>query len=425
MDSLDARLRRFRKHMHSAARLLNPVRILTGLEKLQHMELLELELEFIRTHMSAYLGNGVSLTHLLDETPIFVNSGDWGPPANFINGGRYEDEVLAVLLSFVRPETIFVDVGANIGFYALQIAQRVKAEGRVHAFEPHPKLRELISRSTHLNGLRNVIKLHPYGLSDVNATRVFGYPLGHLGGGGLHAGGAQQKDDMLLHVKRMDDLFDESFSCDLMKIDVEGHEPYVFRGMERILKNSPHLKIVFENLETTQPGPKKELESFLRQSGLRLYGTDGDARLRPLADGGLPDYDGYVLAGPEQEIGPNLNRRRLVIHPQHLYAGGGVTEQSRERLTARGNAREVLFYGPYWFLARGGWRLRVDGDLGNGIELSLASRTRAVIEKFKMTNKDREKYFTSDRDLVHFECVGRARRNGTEVSIERIELARP
>ncbi len=424
METMQDRLKRARQTARSVARHLNPVGIFRGLFKLQSVELLELELEFIRTHMSTYLGNGVSLTHLLDETPIFVNSSDYGPPANFINGGRYEDEVLAVLLSFVRDDTVFVDVGANVGFYALQIAQRVKGHGKVHAFEPHPRLRDLVKRSMHLNGLRDTIKLHPYGLSDANAARVFAYPLGHLGGGGLHAENAQQKDEMLLHVRRMDDVFDEGFSCDLMKIDVEGHELFVFRGMERILKRSPKLKIVFENLESADAAPKRELEALLRQCGLSLYAIGGDACLQLLPEGALLDFDGYVLAALASEVGFDLCRRRLTIYPRQLHAGA-ADEQSSERLVAHGDARDVLFYGPYWFLARGGWRLRVEGDLGSGINLSIVTRSRVVLEKFKLTNTDREKYFTTERDLVHFECVGRARRNGTRVAIERIELARP
>jgi hypothetical protein len=50
---------------------------------------------------------------------MFVNCNDFGCPVNLINGGRYEEENLEVLLSFVTPDTVFIDVGANVGFYAL------------------------------------------------------------------------------------------------------------------------------------------------------------------------------------------------------------------------------------------------------------------------------------------------------------------
>ncbi len=43
-------------------------------------------------------------------------------------------------MSFVRDDTVFLDIGANLGFYSLKVAQRNKLHGKIHAFEPHPTL---------------------------------------------------------------------------------------------------------------------------------------------------------------------------------------------------------------------------------------------------------------------------------------------
>ena len=67
----------------------------------------------------------------------------------------------------------------------------------------------------------------------------------------------------------------------------------------------------------------------------------------------------------------------------------------------------------------------MEGDLAVGINLSVVTRSRVVVERFKTTNKGREKCFITERDPVQLGCVGRARRHGTEVAIEQIELARP
>src|SRR5439155_22584033 len=60
------------------------------------------DLDFVRTHLSSYLGDGVALTYLVDATPIYINSDDCGGPSNLLDGGRYEEQNLEVLLSFVK-----------------------------------------------------------------------------------------------------------------------------------------------------------------------------------------------------------------------------------------------------------------------------------------------------------------------------------
>src|SRR5207237_10838503 len=105
-----------------------------------------LQLDFVRTRVGCYVGDGVALTYLVDETPIFVNANDMGGPFNLLNGGRYEEVNLDLVLSFVRPDTVFLDIGANIGFYAVQVARRLDRSGKVHAFEPHPQLGRLLRR---------------------------------------------------------------------------------------------------------------------------------------------------------------------------------------------------------------------------------------------------------------------------------------
>ena len=64
-----------------------------------------LGLDFVRTQTSCYVGDGIVLLSHKDEMPIFVNSNDMGGPFNLMNGGRYEEENLAVLLSFIQKMT--------------------------------------------------------------------------------------------------------------------------------------------------------------------------------------------------------------------------------------------------------------------------------------------------------------------------------
>jgi FkbM family methyltransferase len=387
------------------------------------LELMALEIEYLRNHQGTYLGDGIVLTHLRDGTPIFVNANDYGPPINYINGGHYEDEILAVLLSFVRDDTVFLDIGANLGFYALQIGHRVKTGGRVLAFEPHPLVFDLMKRSRHLNGLTKIIDLHPYGLSDRDETLEFFYPPHHIGGGGLHPEASEPYETMQLPVKRLDDVVGDDFTCDLVKIDAEGHELFILQGMAKLIARAPALKILFENFLEKDDVPKTDVEHLLRSTGMTLYAVGGDAVLRPLAEGALTTFDGYVLAARAEAIGEALDRRRFSAYPAQLRSNSAI-RHDRERLIASGEAGHTLFFGPYWLLPRGHWRLRLEGDLGSGIALTLATRGGIAVHEFTLNNQRREARFAAGHDLMQFECVGRALADGCRAEIERIDFFR-
>jgi len=148
----------------------------------RRLDRLQNDMDFVKNHMSSYLGDGTGLTHLIDETPIYINTNDFGCPANFINGGRYEEDYLFVLASFRTPSSVFLDIGANLGVFSLRMAPLVR-NGRIFAFEPNPSIRELLMRSVHLNGLGALISIQPVGASDTDRRLVLSVPQGHAGGG--------------------------------------------------------------------------------------------------------------------------------------------------------------------------------------------------------------------------------------------------
>ena len=174
-------------------------------------------------------------------------------------------------MSFVRPETVFLDLGANVGIFSLQVGRRVKGLGKVHAFEPQKQLSDLLRRSAVLNGLGEIeragtIKTHAVGVSDRNGRMGFVIPEGHLGGGHMK----ETRADQTVSVVRLDDFFGSDFTCDLIKMDVEGHELPALLGMEKILAASSHVKVLFEKLGRHQ-GYETDIESFFGKLGFNFY----------------------------------------------------------------------------------------------------------------------------------------------------------
>lgn len=80
-----------------------------------------------------------------------------------------------ILNSLSRGDT-FIDVGANVGFFAMLGALRVGPTGKVFASEPNPQNCELISQSAAANGFENIISLHNVAVDAAKGEILFTKP---------------------------------------------------------------------------------------------------------------------------------------------------------------------------------------------------------------------------------------------------------
>jgi FkbM family methyltransferase len=81
----------------------------------------------------------------------------------------FDPEVLAFLGSALKPGFVFIDIGANVGTYALFVARRTGPPARVLAVEPHPEARKRLACNLELNGL-DWVETVPVALSDAPGT---------------------------------------------------------------------------------------------------------------------------------------------------------------------------------------------------------------------------------------------------------------
>ena len=126
---------------------------------------------------------------------------------------------------------------------------------------------------------------------------------------------SELKDAKTIWVVRFDGFFAEDFTCDLVKVDVEGHELQALQGMERICTNSRRVKILFENMGVGQ-NRGQSIEFFLEKLNFNIYGVSGGATLVPLKKDELAQWNGYIFAGKvgDPDLG-ELNRRRFLSIP--------------------------------------------------------------------------------------------------------------
>lgn len=149
---------------------------------------------------------------------------------------KHEVNYLTELLGHLRPTNI-LDIGANIGNHALPFSLHAK---NVWCFEPNPQVFEILSKNIELNGSTN-IKAIPAGLSDRNATTTLHVDLsGNIGASTLvdkNQFHGVKYEDKLVEVIVGDEWVTENIATkiDFIKIDVEGHEYNVLKGLKSTL----------------------------------------------------------------------------------------------------------------------------------------------------------------------------------------------
>lgn len=181
---------------------------------------------------------------------------------------RYARPALApVLDAALGRGSVFADVGANLGLYTLWAARCVCAEGRVHAFEPVPDVRECLRRNVELNSFDCVeIVAAAVGaeMGSVTLNRV-------EGGSGrtsryVHAAAGSVEAPVIT----LDAYFRGRRPPELLKIDVEGMELQVLLGSQGLLASERAPAVVFEagaELLAAAGTAYAELQGLLERAG--------------------------------------------------------------------------------------------------------------------------------------------------------------
>jgi FkbM family methyltransferase len=174
----------------------------------------------------------------------------------------------------VRPGMTVLDVGANVGLYALYFSQLVGASGSVYAFEPDPALCAALLRGRE-RAARENLHIYPLALGDQPGQHRLHRSWFNSGDNRvLAAAGPHAADAPEITVARGDDLLTHVAALDFIKLDVQGWELHVLRGLRATLARSPAVRIFLEywpaGLRAAGSDPA-DLIALLQGRGLTLH----------------------------------------------------------------------------------------------------------------------------------------------------------
>ena len=175
-----------------------------------------------------------------DAGPLWFQASDGVMLPYVTQNHTWDPDVGGLLTALVHPGATFVDIGANVGYFSRLIATRC-APSAIHAFEPHPDLVDVLSLNVW--GLTPAVTVWPVALGDGNGTVTLESAEHNIGDTRVFAASTGPAS-MIAAVARLDDLL--SGPVDVVKIDVQGFETEVLRGMQRVIVDNPTIKIAVE-----------------------------------------------------------------------------------------------------------------------------------------------------------------------------------
>jgi FkbM family methyltransferase len=160
-------------------------------------------------------------------------------------GEMFDAHILGVLRELLAPNSVFVDIGANIGWFTVIGSRLVGKGGRVFAIEPDHNNLRLLHRNIKSNECRNVT-VFPVAAGDAVRSAYLFRSAENQGDHRLEIN-STRFDRLKVRVRPVDVLLiDKVKQIDMVKIDTQGSESTILRGMREVLMEYPKLRVILE-----------------------------------------------------------------------------------------------------------------------------------------------------------------------------------
>jgi len=221
--------------------------------------------------------NSFKKSGILDINGFIINFGeqDFGIAETLITNNDYEFETREIIAKILLPDSIFLDLGANIGLHSIFATKFLSGIGKVYSFEPTPNTFNYLLKNIKTNNLTEKIKPENIAITNQDGYAYFSV----TNNSECNSIVSELNDDIsTIQVPTMSiDNYckiNNIQKVDLIKMDIEGQELNDMKSMVDTVKNNESIKIIFElhenNLKNNNEEPYSIL-SFLNSIDLKYF----------------------------------------------------------------------------------------------------------------------------------------------------------
>jgi FkbM family methyltransferase len=228
--------------------------------------------------------NGTVLVQTLHQVKYLIDPRDMVMAPQLIVYRQWEPELSRLFSALLTPDTVFVDVGANFGYFTCLAGSRIgtSGKGRIFAVEPNPALVKLLTMNAKINWSMCPIQIFPVAVAAEEGVAELFIPVAGAANASLsESSDTGETTRVSVDLKPLDSIVPPGTRVDLLKVDVEGHETGVLLGARRVLAESPDIVIVLEwSLgQTKEAGyDAAKLIDFFDETGLSVFDAPADGR---------------------------------------------------------------------------------------------------------------------------------------------------
>lgn len=216
------------------------------------------------------LFQGVTRKVIYDDMQLELHIDDWIQECIYFLGD-YEKAEMEILKLFLKKDNTFIDIGANIGIYTLNASKLIGENGIVISFEPFTRNHNTLVNHISLNNLQN-IKVEKLAVGEKNGVVNLYYDESEKNLGMVTAGIIESGIKEEVKMVSLDSYLENSSiaKIDFIKIDVEGFEYSVLKGMKDTLEKY-HPTLLVEISEEKGNDNHTLISQYLKSLSYRKY----------------------------------------------------------------------------------------------------------------------------------------------------------
>ncbi len=200
---------------------------------------------------------------------MYLDLDDHGLSRDLLAYGIREPFSTQVMKEALKPGQVVVDVGANIGYYALLEAKTVGEKGRVYCLEPAPENVEILRRNIAANGYENIEVLHAAAGAASKEGKLY-LSSSHNQHAMLAENVRGAVGSVPVQMVSLDDFMRDKPFPSLVRMDVEGYELDILRGMKDLFATGKPMQLFIEIHCFFLKEKVLDLLAILKKAGFRV-----------------------------------------------------------------------------------------------------------------------------------------------------------